>query len=51
MVDVAVKYRAAVDEMVADKVLGLREHKLGDEEWALLDDLICCYCHSPHSQG
>jgi hypothetical protein len=40
MVDVAVKYRAAVDEMAADKALGLREHELGDEEWELLEDLI-----------
>jgi hypothetical protein len=40
MVDVAVKYRAAVDEMAADKALGLRAHELGDDEWSLLEDLL-----------
>jgi hypothetical protein len=40
MVDVAVKYRVEVDKMVMDKALRLREHKLGKEEWALMDVLI-----------
>jgi len=36
----AIKYRAAIDAMTADKSLKLRKFELETEEWAITDDLV-----------
>jgi hypothetical protein len=40
MLSFAVKYRAAIDAMTADKNLKLRKFELEDEEWLIVKDLV-----------
>jgi len=40
MLSFAIKYRAAIDAMTADKSLKLRKFELETEEWAIADDLV-----------
>ena len=40
MVSVAIEYRAAVDDLTANKLLKLRKHELEDEHWMILKDLL-----------
>ena len=40
MLSFAIKYRAAIDAMTADKSLKLRKFKLETEEWAIAKDLV-----------
>jgi hypothetical protein len=40
MLSFAVKYRAAIDAMTADKSVKLRKFELDDDEWAIAEDLV-----------
>ena len=40
MLSFAIKYRAAIDAMTADKSLKLRKFELETEEWAIAEDLV-----------
>src|SRR3984885_1706438 len=40
MLSFAIRYRAAIDAMTADKSLKLRKFKLETEEWAIAEDLV-----------
>ena len=40
MLSFAIKYRAAIDAMTADKSVKLRKFELDDEEWTIAEDLV-----------
>ena len=40
MISVAIEYRVAVDDVTANKLLKLRKHKLEDDDWLVLKDLL-----------
>ncbi|KAJ7240424.1 hypothetical protein B0H12DRAFT_1024597 [Mycena haematopus] len=40
MLDIAVKYRQAIDNLVAVKKKELRKYELDDDEWSILKDLL-----------
>ena len=40
MLSFAIRYRAAIDAMTADKSLKLRKFELETEEWTIADDLV-----------
>ena len=40
MLSFAIKYRAAIDAMTADKSLKLRKFELDEEEWLIVEDLV-----------
>ena len=47
MMDFILKYRHAIDQITADKVLKLRKYKLDNDDWAIIEDLVavlevCC---------
>jgi hypothetical protein len=40
MLQVAAKYRPAIDDITANKALRLRQYELDDEEWTIIADLL-----------
>jgi hypothetical protein len=40
MLKMAIKYRAAIDDITANKALKLRKYELDDEDWVIVSDLI-----------
>jgi hypothetical protein len=40
MLQVALEYRKAVDDITADKSLKLRKYELNDDDWVILKDLL-----------
>jgi hypothetical protein len=47
MMDFVLKYRHAIDQVTADKVLKLRKYKLDNDDWVIIEDLVavlevCC---------
>jgi hypothetical protein len=40
MLSLAIRYRAAIDAMTADKTLKLRKYELETEEWAIAEELV-----------
>jgi plasmid maintenance system killer protein len=40
MLEMAVRYRAAIDDITANKALKLRKFELDDEDWEIVSDLI-----------
>lgn len=40
MLKVAIEYRAAIDDITADKSVKLRKYELDDEDWTIVEDLI-----------
>jgi hypothetical protein len=40
MLSFAIKYRAPIDAMTADKAVKLRKFELDVEEWAIVEDLV-----------
>ena len=40
MLQVAVKYRAAIDDITANKAVRLRQYELDDEDWTIVSDLL-----------
>jgi hypothetical protein len=40
MLVVAMGYREVVDELTGDKTLGLRRYEMGEDEWALVTEII-----------
>jgi hypothetical protein len=40
MLEMAVRYRAAIDDITANKTLKLRKFELDDEDWEIVSDLI-----------
>ena len=40
MLEVALEYRAAVDDITANKALKLRKYELDDDDWAIVRDLL-----------
>ena len=40
MLEVALEYRAAVDDITADKSLKLRKYELDDDDWTIVRDLL-----------
>lgn len=40
MLQVALKYRPAIDDITANKALKLRQYELDDEDWMIVADLI-----------
>lgn len=40
MLNMAVKYRVAIDDVTANKSLKLRKYELDDEDWEVVSDLI-----------
>jgi hypothetical protein len=40
MMSFALKYRAVVDSITADKGLKLRRYELDDEDWKMISDLV-----------
>ena len=41
MLRVASKYRAAIDDITADKSVKLRKYELDEEDWDVVKDLLC----------
>jgi len=41
MLKMALKYRAVVDDITANKVLKLRKYELDDDDWQIVSDLVC----------
>jgi len=39
MIEFAIAYRRAIDDMTGDKTSGLRQYELNDEEWEIADQL------------
>lgn len=39
MLSVAVKYKAAIDQMTGSRELGLRKYELSEDEWAIATQL------------
>jgi hypothetical protein len=40
MLSFALKYRAPIDVMTADKAIKLRKFKLDVDKWAIVEDLV-----------
>jgi hypothetical protein len=40
MMSFALKYRAAIDNITANKSLKLRRYELDDEDWKIVGDLV-----------
>jgi hypothetical protein len=40
MLKMAVDYRAAIDNITANKTLKMRQHELDEEDWAIIVDLL-----------
>jgi hypothetical protein len=40
MLEMAIRYRAAIDDITANKALKLRNYELDDEDWEVVSDLI-----------
>jgi hypothetical protein len=40
MLVVAVEYQEVVDELTGDKALGLRRYEMGEDEWAIIAEMI-----------
>lgn len=47
MMDFVLKYRQAIDQITADKVLKLRKYELDNDDWAIVEDLVAILevCH------
>ncbi|KIM83857.1 hypothetical protein PILCRDRAFT_53538, partial [Piloderma croceum F 1598] len=43
MMDFILKYRHAIDQITADKVLKLRKYELDNDDWAIIEDLVATY--------
>ena len=41
MLEVAMKYRPAIDNITANKALKLCQYELDDEDWTIVGDLLC----------
>jgi hypothetical protein len=40
MLKMAVKFRAAIDHITADKTLKMRKYELDEEDWQIISDLL-----------
>ena len=49
MLSFAIRYRAMIDAMMADKSLKLQKFELETEEWAIAEDLVAVLLVSMHT--
>jgi len=40
MMDFVLKYRHAIDQVTANKLLKLRKYELDNDDWAIIEDLV-----------
>jgi len=40
MLKMAIQYRCAIDDLTADKSMKLRQFKLDDNDWVIIEDLL-----------
>ena len=54
MLNFALQYRAAIDDVTSSKTAGLRQYELNDDEWGIMHQLcfllkVCCLFPIRHS--
>jgi hypothetical protein len=50
MLQVAMKYCPAIDDITANKALKLHQYKLDDEDWMIVANLLCVLKVCLHSK-